>query len=131
MTLALQETYEFDKLVFCCYAMAEVCNLARKAAGTDLTVLIEGETGTGKELMARTVHLFSARSSHIFMAQNCGALTDDLLQSELFGHKRGAFTGAVGDRLGLFPAADGGTVFLDEISDISPVMQFSLLRFLQ
>ena len=131
MTLALQETYEFDKLVFCSNAMAEVCNLARKAAGTDLPVLIEGETGTGKELMARAVHLFSARSSHIFIAQNCGALTDGLLQSELFGHKRGAFTGAVGDRLGLFPAADGGTVFLDEISDISPTMQVSLLRFLQ
>jgi two-component system response regulator HupR/HoxA len=131
MTLALQETYEFDKLVFCSNAMAEVCNLARKAAVTDLPVLIVGETGTGKELMARAVHLFSERSKHIFLAQNCGALTDSLLQSELFGHKRGAFTGAVGDRLGLFPAADGGTVFLDEISDISPAMQVSLLRFLQ
>ncbi len=131
MTLALQETYEFDKLVFCSNAMAEVCNLARKAAGTDLPVLIEGETGTGKELMARAVHLFSERSKHIFLAQNCGTLSDDLLQSELFGHKRGSFTGAVGDRLGLFPAADGGTVFLDEISDISPAMQVSLLRFLQ
>lgn len=131
MTLALQETYEFDKLVFCSNAMAEVCNLARKAAVTDLPVLIEGETGTGKELMARAVHLFSERNKQIFLAQNCGALTDGLLQSELFGHKRGAFTGAVGDRLGLFPAADGGTVFLDEISDISPAMQVSLLRFLQ
>lgn len=131
MTRALQETYEFDKLVFCSNAMAEVCNSARKAAGTDLPVLIEGETGTGKELMARAVHLFSARSTQIFMAQNCGALSDSLLQSELFGHKRGSFSGAVGDRLGLFPAADGGTVFLDEISDISPAMQVSLLRFLQ
>ncbi len=131
MTIALQETYEFDKLVFSSNSMAEVCNLAKKAAATDLPVLIEGETGTGKELMARALHLFSARSNQIFLAQNCGELSDGLLQSELFGHKRGAFTGAVGNRLGLFPAADGGTVFLDEISDISPAMQVSLLRFLQ
>lgn len=131
MTRALQETYEFDKLVFCSNSMAKLCNLAKKAAATDLPVLIEGETGTGKELMARALHLFSARSKQIFLAQNCGELSDSLLQSELFGHRRGAFTGAVGNRLGLFPAADGGTVFLDEISDISPVMQVSLLRFLQ
>lgn len=131
MTRTLQETYEFDKLVFRSDAMAEVCTLARKAAVTDLPVLIEGETGTGKELLARAIHLFSARQKQIFLAQNCGALSDSLLQSELFGHKRGAFTGAVGDRLGLFPAADGGTVFLDEISDISASVQVSLLRFLQ
>ena len=131
MTKVLQETYEFDKLVFCSNAMAEVCNLAKKAAATDLPVLIQGETGTGKELLARAIHLFSARQKQIFLAQNCGALSDSLLQSELYGHKRGAFTGAVGDRLGLFLAADGGTVFLDEISDISPAVQVSLLRFLQ
>lgn len=131
MAHELQQTYEFDKLVFCSNAMAEVCNLARKAAATDLPVLIEGETGTGKELMARALHMFSTRSKQIFLAQNCGELSDSLLQSELFGHMRGAFTGAVGNRLGLFPAADGGTVFLDEISDISPIMQVSLLRFLQ
>jgi two-component system response regulator HupR/HoxA len=131
MVRELQQTYEFDKLVFCSNAMAEVCNLARKAAATDLPVLIEGETGTGKELMARALHMFSTRSEQIFLAQNCGELPDSLLQSELFGHTRGAFTGAVGNRLGLFPAADGGTVFLDEISDISPAMQVSLLRFLQ
>lgn len=131
MTKVLQETYEFDKLVFCSNAMAEVCNLAKKAAATDLPVLIQGETGTGKELLARAIHLFSGRHKQLFLAQNCGALADSLLQSELFGHKRGAFTGAVGDRLGLFLAADGGTVFLDEISDISPSVQVSLLRFLQ
>jgi two-component system response regulator HupR/HoxA len=131
MTRMLQESYEFDKLVFCSNAMAEVCNLAKKAAATDLPVLIQGETGTGKELLARAIHLFSGRSKHLFMAQNCGALPDSLLQSELFGHKRGAFTGAVSDRLGLFLAGDGGTVFLDEISEVSPAVQVSLLRFLQ
>jgi len=131
MRNVLQEVYAFDRLVFASTAMAEVCNLARKAAHTDLPVLIEGETGTGKELMARAIHLFSQRHKLLFMAENCGAISDDLLQSELFGHKRGAFTGATTDRLGLFLAADGGTVFLDEISEISPSMQVSLLRFLQ
>ena len=127
----LQDFYEFDQLVFASDTMLEVCNLARKAAATDLPVLIQGETGTGKELMARAVHFFSARKSFPFLAQNCGALPDDLLQSELFGHKRGAFTGAISDRLGLFPAGDGGTVFLDEISEVSPSFQVGLLRFLQ
>lgn len=131
MTRALQETYRFDQLVFVSDKMAEVCNLARKAAATDLPVLIEGETGTGKELMAKAIHLFSDRAKEIFLAQNCGAIADDLLLSELFGHKRGAFTGAIADRLGLFVAADRGTVFLDEIADISPAVQVSLLRFLQ
>jgi two-component system response regulator HupR/HoxA len=127
----LQNTYEFDKLVFASELMAEVCNLARKAAATDLPVLIQGETGTGKELMARAVHFFGLRKTHPFLAQNCGALADELLQSELFGHRRGAFTGAICDRLGLFPAADGGTVFLDEISEVSASFQVNLLRFLQ
>jgi two-component system response regulator HupR/HoxA len=131
MTRTLQETYEFDKLVFASDKMAGVCNLARKAAVTDLPVLIEGETGTGKELMAKAIHLFSARKQQLFLAQNCGAIADELLLSELFGHKRGGFTGAVSDRLGLFVAADRGTVFLDEISDISPAVQVGLLRFLQ
>lgn len=131
MTQLLQDSYEFDKMVFASESMAALCNLARKAAATDLPVLIQGETGTGKELMARAVHFFSMRKSFPFLAQNCGALPDELLQSELFGHKRGAYTGAVSDRLGLFPAADSGTVFLDEISDVSPAFQVSLLRFLQ
>ena len=131
MAKLLQDSYEFDKMVFASDSMAAVCNLARKAAVTDLPVLIQGETGTGKELMARAVHFFSTRKGFPFLAQNCGALPDELLQSELFGHKRGAYTGAVSDRLGLFPAADGGTVFLDEISDVSPAFQVSLLRFLQ
>jgi two-component system, NtrC family, response regulator HupR/HoxA len=131
VTKLIRESYEFDKLVFASDSMLEVCNLARKAATTELPVLIEGETGTGKELMARAIHGFSARKNFPFLAQNCGALPDELLQSELFGHKRGAFTGAISDRLGLFVAADGGTVFLDEISEVSPSFQVSLLRFLQ
>ena len=131
MVRQIQNNYEFDKLVFASDSMKGVCDLARKAASTDLPVLIQGETGTGKELMARAVHFFSKRKEFPFLAQNCGALSDDLLHSELFGHKRGAFTGAISDRLGLFPAADGGTVFLDEISDVSPSFQVSLLRFLQ
>jgi two-component system response regulator HupR/HoxA len=131
MTTQLQSAYEFDKLVFASDSMIEVCNLARQAAATDLPVLIQGETGTGKELMARAVHFFSGRNKYPFLAQNCAALPDELLHSELFGHKRGAFTGAIGDRLGLFAAADGGTVFLDEIGDVSQAFQVSLLRLLQ
>ena len=108
-----------------------LCDLARKAARTELPILIQGETGTGKELLARAIHYNSSRRSSPLMVQNCGGMPDDLLQSELFGHKRGAFTGAISDRLGLFRAADGGTVFLDEISEVSPSFQISLLRFLQ
>ncbi len=126
-----EQVSAFDRLVFASQGMADLCAMARKAAATDLPVLIEGETGTGKELMARAVHLFSQRHQLLFMAENCGAISDDLLQSELFGHRKGAFTGATTDRLGLLKAADGGTVFLDEISEISPSMQVSLLRFLQ
>lgn len=131
MSRTLRETYHFDKLVFVSEKMADACNVARKAAATDLPVLIEGETGTGKELMAKAIHMFSGRHDEVFLAQNCGAIADELLLSELFGHKRGGFTGAISDRLGLFVAADKGTVFLDEIADISPAVQVALLRFLQ
>ncbi len=111
--------------------MAELCDLAKQAATTELPILIQGETGTGKELLARAIHYNSPRRTSPLLIQNCGGMPDDLLQSELFGHKRGAFTGAISDRLGLFRAADGGTVFLDEISEVSPSFQVSLLRFLQ
>ncbi len=121
----------FHKLLYCSPSMAELCNVARKAAFTNLPVLIQGETGTGKELLARAVHENSERRDQPMLVQNCGGMSDELLHSELFGHKRGSFTGAVSDRLGLFPAANGGTVFLDEISEISPAFQASLLRFLQ
>jgi two-component system response regulator HupR/HoxA len=121
----------FEKLVFVSEKLATLCGLARKAAKTELPILIQGETGTGKELLARAIHYNSSRRTSPLMVQNCGGMPDDLLQSELFGHKRGAFTGAISDRLGLFRAADGGTVFLDEISEVSPAFQVSLLRFLQ
>jgi two-component system response regulator HupR/HoxA len=125
------ESQRFEKLVYVNEKMAELCDLARKAARTELPILIQGETGTGKELLARGIHYNSSRRASPLMVQNCGGMPDELLQSELFGHKRGAFTGAISDRLGLFRAADGGTVFLDEISDVSPSFQVSLLRFLQ
>jgi two-component system response regulator HupR/HoxA len=129
--LEIESGGRFDKLIYCSANMAKVCNHAKKAAATDLPVLIQGETGTGKELMARGIHYHSQRHAQPLLIQNCGGMADELLLSELFGHKRGAFTGAVSDRLGLFPAADGGTVFLDEISDVSPAFQVALLRFLQ
>jgi two-component system response regulator HupR/HoxA len=121
----------FEKLVYVSERMAHVCEQARIAAKTDLPVLIQGETGTGKELLARAIHYNSTRRESPLLTQNCGGVAHDLLQSELFGHKRGAFTGAISDRLGLFRAADGGTVFLDEISEVSSAFQVSLLRFLQ
>jgi two-component system response regulator HupR/HoxA len=125
------ESLRFEKLVYVSEKMAGVCDLARKAAKTELPILIQGETGTGKELLARAIHYNSSRRTSPLMVQNCGGMPDELLQSELFGHKRGAYTGAISDRLGLFRAADGGTVFLDEITEVSPSFQVSLLRFLQ
>jgi transcriptional regulator with PAS, ATPase and Fis domain len=94
-------------------------------------VLILGESGTGKELIARAVHGHGPRRKRAFVAVDCGALTETLLESELFGHVRGAFTGAVGDKPGLFAEADGGTIFLDEIGDVTPALQAKLLRVLQ
>jgi two-component system response regulator HupR/HoxA len=102
-----------------------------RVAASGLPVLLLGETGTGKELVARAVHALSSRRRQPFVAQNCGATPDTLIESELFGHARGAFTGAVGDRTGLFEAAEGGTLLLDEIGDASPMLQMKLLRVLQ
>ena len=111
--------------------MRQLQQLVVKIARCDSTVLIEGETGTGKELVARAIHQLSYRGSSRFLAHNCGATPDTLIESELFGHVKGAFTGAVQDKKGLFEVADGGTFFLDEIADISPMMQIKLLRVLQ
>jgi len=108
-----------------------VIEVARQAARFDSSVLITGETGAGKEVLARYVHGLSKRSECPFVAVNCGALPETLLESELFGHKAGAFTGAVEDRMGLFEYADKGTIFLDEIGDLSPATQMKLLRVLQ
>lgn len=112
-------------------AMRRVVDLARRIAKVDSTLLITGESGTGKELIAHLVHDGSARAAGPFIAVNCGAITESLLESELFGHVRGAFTGAAQDRVGLFEAANGGTLLLDEIGDVSPGMQVKLLRVLQ
>ncbi len=122
---------QFEKLVYVSAKMAELSAEAKQAAQTNLPVLIQGETGTGKELLARAIHFNSAQMNAPMHVQNCGGISDETLHSELFGHVRGAFTGAIADRLGLFRAADGGTVFLDEVSEISPSFQVSLLRFLQ
>jgi transcriptional regulator with PAS, ATPase and Fis domain len=111
--------------------MRRLVDLARRIARVDSTVLITGESGTGKELMAHLVHNESSRAQGPFIAVNCGAITESLLESELFGHTRGAFTGAAQDRVGLFEAANGGTLLLDEIGDVSPGMQVKLLRVLQ
>jgi two-component system response regulator HupR/HoxA len=111
--------------------MNDVCNLIRNVAPYDVNVLLSGESGTGKELCARALHYNSLRQDKPFIAENCGALPDELLESELFGHKRGAFTGAIDDRVGLFERATGGSIFLDEIGETSPAFQVKLLRVLQ
>ncbi|MCC7014754.1 MAG: sigma 54-interacting transcriptional regulator [Planctomycetes bacterium] len=111
--------------------MREVSALLDKIVPSDVPVLILGETGTGKELVARALHEFGARKGKPFLAENCAAVPADLLESELFGHKRGSFTGAIADRPGHFVAADKGTVFLDEIGDMPLAMQPKLLRVLQ
>ncbi|MCU7921408.1 MAG: sigma-54 dependent transcriptional regulator [Candidatus Thiodiazotropha sp. (ex Dulcina madagascariensis)] len=111
--------------------MNQVCEKIRRVSPYDVSVLLTGESGTGKELAARALHYNSARWDQPFVVENCGALPDELLESELFGYKKGAFTGAVEDRAGLFERASGGTVFLDEIGEVSPAFQVKLLRVLQ
>ncbi len=121
----------FERLIGAESGLREAVGLARRVLEGDTTVLLLGETGTGKELFARLIHDNGPRRSRRFVAQNCGALTESLLESELFGHTRGAFTGATADRRGLFEEADSGTIFLDEIGEMSPAMQLRLLRVLQ
>jgi DNA-binding NtrC family response regulator len=118
-------------LVACSAPMRRVESLARRAAGTDLSVVITGETGVGKELVARTIHALSARQSRPFLAVNCGALRADLALSQLFGHRKGAFTGAHADTVGLVEAANGGTLFMDEVGELPADVQVTLLRFLE
>jgi DNA-binding NtrC family response regulator len=111
-------------------AVRDVLGVIGRVAATDSPVLIHGESGTGKELVARTIHLKSQRASRPFVSINCSALPDTLLETELFGHRKGAFSGAVASRVGLFEAANGGTLFMDEIGEMSPAMQVRLLRAL-
>jgi transcriptional regulator with PAS, ATPase and Fis domain len=111
--------------------MAQVVELVRRVAPTSATVLIQGESGTGKEVIAKAIHHASARARGPFVAINCGALPETLLESEIFGHVRGAFTGASGTKRGLFEEADGGTLLLDEIGEMAPSLQVKLLRALQ
>jgi DNA-binding NtrC family response regulator len=127
----LDELAGFGRIVGKSAAIRHVLHMVRQVAETDSTVLVRGETGTGKELVARAIHDLSARADRPFVAVNCAALTETLLESEFFGHERGAFTGAVKQRRGKFELANGGTLFLDEIGDISAATQLRLLRVLQ
>ena len=127
----IQQHFNLQGMVGSSPAMKSVFELLNKVVGTSTAVLIQGETGTGKELLAKIIHYNSPFRNKPFIAENCGALSESLLESELFGHVKGAFTGAVTDKKGLFEMADGGTVFLDEIIDMPHSMQTKLLRVLQ
>jgi DNA-binding NtrC family response regulator len=127
----LQDIYGFDRIVGASKAMHEVFKLVEKVAGTDSTVMITGESGTGKELIAHALHYHSERRDRPFIPVNCAAIPSELLESELFGHEKGAFTHAISTRIGRFELANKGIIFLDEIGEMSPVLQVKLLRFLQ
>lgn len=127
----LRKKYQFTQLIGTSSKMQEVVKMIEKVADTDSTILILGESGTGKELVARALHFNSRRQFAPFIPVNCSALPENLLESELFGHRKGAFTGAVADKKGLFQEADGGTIFLDEIGTMPAMLQSRLLRVLQ
>ncbi|MEM6792540.1 MAG: sigma-54 dependent transcriptional regulator [Acidobacteriota bacterium] len=127
----LEQKYQFSNIIGRSQKMQEIFSLIERVARTSSTVLIRGESGTGKELIARAVHFQSPRAERRFLSINCGALPENLLESELFGHERGAFTGAVREKKGLFQEAHEGTLFLDEIGEMTPPMQVKLLRALQ
>jgi len=127
----LKKKYDFENMVGKSKTMKEIYSLIEKVALTDSTVLISGESGTGKEMAARAVHFLSPRRERAFVSLNCGALPENLLESELFGHVKGSFTGAVATKKGMFEIAEKGTLFLDEVSEMSPWTQVKLLRSLQ
>jgi len=128
-----QDRYQrrFEQIIGNSPALETVLEQVERVAPTDSTVLIQGETGTGKELIAHAVHNISSRCGHSFVRLNCAAIPLDLLESELFGHEKGAFTGAIAQKIGRFELADKGTLFLDEVGDIPPALQPKLLRVLQ
>lgn len=127
----LSSKYSFDRIIGTSPAITAAINLARRVAATDTTVLVLGETGTGKEVFAEAIHQSSVRHSKPFVAINCSAFSKDLLESELFGHKAGSFTGAIKDKKGLFEEANGGTIFLDELGELDHDLQAKLLRVLE
>jgi two-component system, NtrC family, response regulator AtoC len=127
----VKEKYRFENIIGTSGKMQDIYNLIAKVADTDSTILIQGESGTGKELVARALHFNSNRQHQPFVAINCSALPENLLESELFGHKKGAFTGAVQDKIGLFEEAEQGTIFLDEVNSMAQPLQTKLLRVLQ
>jgi len=127
----LKKQYGFGKMIGYSDAMKKVFETIEKVASSDSTVIIYGESGTGKELVAKALHFNSDRSGFPMVAVNCGAIPEDLLESELFGHEKGAFTGATQSRVGRFELAAGGTIFLDEIAEMSPALQVKLLRVIQ
>jgi len=128
---ALYNKYKFENIIGQSEAITEVLGLIERVAQSDSTVLVMGESGTGKELVAKALHFNSLRSEKPFIPINCGAIPAELLESEMFGHVKGAFTGAIANRRGRFEMAEGGTLFLDEIGDMSPTLQVKLLRVLQ
>lgn len=127
----LRSKYQFSEIIGSGRRMTEILQLVADVADTDATVLIDGENGTGKELFARALHYNSGRNNKPFITVNCGAIPADLIESELFGHTKGAFTGAVKDKRGKFELADGGTIFLDEIGEMAAALQVKLLRVLE
>jgi transcriptional regulator with PAS, ATPase and Fis domain len=131
LRMELQRTYDFENIVGKSPAMQGVFETIKRVAVTEGTVLITGKSGTGKELVARAIHYNSKRSSQPFLPVNCGAIPETLFESELFGHKRGSFTGATADRIGYFKAADRGSIFLDEVSEIPLHLQVKLLRAIE
>src|SRR3989304_3122387 len=128
---AFQEDFDFRNIIASSPQMLDIFNLIEKVAGYNTTVLITGESGTGKELIAKAIHYNGSRKDKPFIAINCGAIPETLLESELFGHVKGAFTDAVRSKSGLFEEADGGTIFLDEIGELPKELQVKLLRVLQ
>ena len=127
----LRSRYQFENIIGASGALRRVLDVVEKVADSESTVLITGESGTGKELIARALHFNSRRAERMFVTVNCGAIPEELLESELFGHVRGAFTNAIAHREGRFSVANGGSIFLDEIGDMSPSLQVKLLRVLQ